>query len=1803
MSATLQENTLLESKREQIPTTTTKETKREETINEDIILIANFEEFKTEVERSALILESFDRITVPPKGFPHIQFPFLNNKRVQKTIQESAWVKVEHQKCALLLVRSGALGDAAILMDSVSGQSSLTVNETRTLSLESWDSKEIQECSFVLLLSQLIKYRFTANIQYINNIKYLLTRGIICPQFHDALGQYPETFSFLFRVNIEDRENSEHRKAFARAKADCLISLLKGGVSAAFSDETRFGILNHLIPLRSSFFYNDESHRPDSMFSFSSDRKPKSLPPEDLTKEEYELLLKLALTNGATSLSLFWETQLGGGYGCQLPVATFVSTLYQVLRIPSHNLDHFGYSFGYQDDIPGFIHYLAFTYKTFFDFGAGLLCKEKRFPVFKLVSFGRIDPKEEDLIKKLNSIVQELIKLGAWNNEINAEKLRTLDFVLWGLTVDNKTVLICNLPHLENVLSNTSKSPVIIPNLERITQTVLEADEEDLAPGIKALFLKYRNNCVPKFNFDRDHPRFYQQFKEAVLRTKVVTSGKPYDSVSSTDYNYFKFEKTFDRPNPNYRDVEVIENGISICEKWLSNNILDALYVLAKANAERNFFELMTQFGKRFGFEKLIALMCKTISIDYFQVSGRLLMFYAVSRKNGVLLKFLIKPKILSLIKKDNAPLDIVIGSNRNSLLQEFVCSSVMIESKSDSKECLTEEEIWDALIKSPVNTQHRNASGKSILAFLMGQYKSDWGTVKERDLEKILSLLKNGASPFDYVEEDVSVLAVAGRRMCQEKKALTEIKGNKDERLHESFVKTKSFRAIFSIFLELCEHGAGLARKEHRVPLGFDISLLCSQLKQAENDYGNFYFSSNFSEKFLTSSIAIRARTTAPALNPSGFTWIFEISELERIVEEAIYGVEGAVYIPNLLLICQNVLRAEEGMIDPKVVNLFMRLAMNGRRFMEQLGVGGVGFPDAVSSIIQSYDGRTITFEDFQPTKALSVSLPFTVKDGSHPSNTRVYPFTQEEFVDKQFRAWRWFQSQVSGDGVDTWCFGGELWGQGKEPYFTQLVKRDDNNPDNRAAMQALIDNGLLVMAIAEGQSRNKGRSLELSCVLSAVRERKPQYLRMLVKAGFQVEYFERSSLSEVKRPIIVAIENKDMEAVEILIDGGAELNQRSEYSMLHELANERKCLDEFLEVLKRKGLVLPLIRKEGDLWKNFEKYCSIPSTDRFKNETFDQLIEAGFLTKEGLSFHRLQEVLEKLIYRKDLVALKKVLQSKFVIDNFHLWGTGKQGCLSAAISERCLEAAEMLIDAGCKLYISHIYYGARFSIESIIKENTAYERDRDEKEKFQEAFLGLLQRKGIHLATFPMIANLYDCYLEFLGEYGDEVETLQSLIDAGLLHYKNIDINRIKEQLLAVEKIKCHAHLMKHLDTLKTGNDSAEIQSQVKFLKVEVKSRFGATKNIVVDYHGVESLDLTPWDSIREILKVQDRKHFNEKEFCRLLEPGFLNLIDASSIKSLGAHDPMSSVSALKETSAMDASTTGASAIGTGTFAIQQLREVLKDLVENNHKEVLAKVLKDPFVVQNIHVWWAVSERSLSYAVSDGCDESPKFETADMLIDLGCPLYAWGIDWGTDDFVFYVSHLYRCMDASYRDTKEKQDQVKQEKRVVFSQFLQKKGLVLPAVPCLPKLEDFYKMFLACGDNPKVLAQLFDAGLLRCGNIDLKLIKEQLLAGNKKECLEFLKQFEGESKQDAESTAVVDKVGTQVAFKPLRVKVTDQDGKEIIMLVDVLGVSKAEEAEVTAENPPILRAYQGLISQDNHRITAPVDTVFKAAP
>ena len=140
--------------------------------------------------------------------------------------------------------------NANILMNRVLNDTSCPAPQI-TKTLEFWDSSLIQECGFVLLLSQLLVLeRFSNATQYIENVRYLINRGITGQQLNRAFEQYPEFLFYLFKFKMSSYTDSDLKNKFSRIKAECLIDLLTRGVSADFSDRTRYSIVNHLIEAR-----------------------------------------------------------------------------------------------------------------------------------------------------------------------------------------------------------------------------------------------------------------------------------------------------------------------------------------------------------------------------------------------------------------------------------------------------------------------------------------------------------------------------------------------------------------------------------------------------------------------------------------------------------------------------------------------------------------------------------------------------------------------------------------------------------------------------------------------------------------------------------------------------------------------------------------------------------------------------------------------------------------------------------------------------------------------------------------------------------------------------------------------------------------------------------------------------------------------------------------------------------------------------------------------------------------------------------------------------------------------------------------------------------------------------------------------------------------------------------------------------------------------------------------------------------------------------------------------------------------
>ena len=163
----------------------------------------------------------------------------------------------------------------------------------------------------------------------------------------------------------------------------------------------------------------------------------------------------------------------------------------------------------------------------------------------------------------------------------------------------------------------------------------------------------------------------------------------------------------------------------------------------------------------------------------------------------------------------------------------------------------------------------------------------------------------------------------------------------------------------------------------------------------------------------------------------------------------------------------------------------------------------------------------------------------------------------------------------------------------------FSNLLRLDDRQSQNQEAMQVLIDNGLIVTAMVH-------HHMLLHQVVGAT---KPVYLKMLLHARPPACVYEHflPSESSFSSLLASALSNGDMQSVELLIDAGTEIaNRSSEPVLLQEWARKGGVENEFYALLKLKNKTMRLNRVDVSMNYN--------AVYLFEKDENDALIQAAF-------------------------------------------------------------------------------------------------------------------------------------------------------------------------------------------------------------------------------------------------------------------------------------------------------------------------------------------------------------------------------------------------------------------------------------------------------------------------------------------------------------------------------------------------------------------------------------------------------------
>lgn len=194
--------------------------------------------------------------------------------------------------------------------------------------------------------------------------------------------------------------------------------------------------------------------------------------------------------------------------------------------------------------------------------------------------YQKLSRQQSKLNNKLQKISEKLKKNDENMSDVFEIKFNAKWIVLAAIDQSNKKrIWIYTLEDLEKILSGASKDIVFVDD-KRITEYVANAEDEDLCPGVKDLFRKYRN-IAPALSSKERNERQYLVFKEALL--KNLSSNASNAGYERKGYN-----------------ESLIQEDLRVCPAWIQDNFFDILEIFAKKQAESEFFLLFRQMKEVF---------------------------------------------------------------------------------------------------------------------------------------------------------------------------------------------------------------------------------------------------------------------------------------------------------------------------------------------------------------------------------------------------------------------------------------------------------------------------------------------------------------------------------------------------------------------------------------------------------------------------------------------------------------------------------------------------------------------------------------------------------------------------------------------------------------------------------------------------------------------------------------------------------------------------------------------------------------------------------------------------------------------------------------------------------------------------------------------------------------------------------------------------------------------------------------------------------------------------------------------------
>ncbi len=1149
----------------------------------------SLKEFQLEVGKSPHILAKSRYILKHGSQRSLFTLPYLENPWIGEFHRDcvrpsyyskpiyTQWVQESFKEVLHYLAKKGAWGDFVEIVYRISREEHIKV-------FSEFPDSILKECAFGLLLEAMV-HGDEKKLGY-----YLDTRKI---NVNSVARMDWLLFNYLTKSNSYGKE--------------ILITLLEAGCRADYANRWNQGFLHHLMVNKYLRYSN-----------FLADYHPKKWYQDWWYDPGFKILneiFALSLKQGANPMLCIHKWYKGIYF-------TSFSSLELLTRIPEESRAEFGRQKPETNIHNCFLQLLSF--------GGGLLKPGKRLANLESSRFDERRNREE-FLKGVMEAAKQDIGYGSIFKTFQ-KNIETSEIVLLGETTDSKPkrVWIYTLKDLERALDVTNRD-IRIPNLRKIIEYTFRTPTEDLAPGIHDLFMKYQKdlNLITEpsiiTSLAQSHQRCYKEFKESLLNTPVV-AGKEYFDFDKKSFVSAAIRKDIESYQPWLKPniLEVLsllakcnaEESFLLLAKTHHKVIGSELFLKFIRGSEQDFIacagKLLLFLGVRVRDIKLIKHLMEDREIP--------LNIFLGTQQNSLLIELAKNCFRNPYLKVDKYAHDFrkvyhygnygweeMLEKLTHQHAEEAheIMKLLLEKSGKDSKNYASYrnqkgesalhhfskregngQSMMMLLDKLGVNPLLQSKNGNLPLGNILQFYRYSFaslpmltygaGLAKREhriycpslrfNISKILGVLQvldrnlQATKEFSrlYFESDIAVAVKKENTIKTEALTDTQAKGSLVYAIHD--VAVKSFPEE--------PHILGIEFEE-------DLEVEPETEAQAKDllDYTRTEEPDIIDTPADTAIIDIQRE----------LHFIFTLKELSDLLylnrpEAALSKANDALslFAPSIR---RYVLEADDEIVDPKVKKLF---AEEIRSFLDVDAVLRNHINSAnCTDIIISYLNQDLSLQaclafpqeklkqllEYNPEAPLATPAPLAIP-------VQIRKLNREQFILGQYKALLWKHNHSTGiDPKVVYGNRSDYDFDGKNSEFYKLLKLDDKDPANLAAMQNLIDNGLIALA------QSVGRYSEI--LFQVIAEKRMGYLKMLVEAGADVN--ERSHPT-ADTALSLVLAQGDLQSAEILIDAGADLSVKvgGDFpdSLLSIASWKGKCEKGFIALLDKKGIILPELR-----------------------------------------------------------------------------------------------------------------------------------------------------------------------------------------------------------------------------------------------------------------------------------------------------------------------------------------------------------------------------------------------------------------------------------------------------------------------------------------------------------------------------------------------------------------------------------------------------------------------------------------------